>query len=62
MSPFMSPPIMLCPPALVPHMGGGQIPPMCKRPRENPGGGWEVAPLSENPYHYLFDPLLIVDL
>ena len=26
------------------------------------GGGWKVAPLSENPYHRLFDPLLIVDL
>ena len=38
MSPLMSPPpLTLCPAALVPHMGGGQIPPMSKQPRENPG-------------------------
>ena len=36
MSPLMSPPLLtLCPPALVP--------PMCKRPRENPANGYTFA-------------------
>ena len=35
MSPLTTPPLTLCPPALVPHMGE-QITPMCKQPRENP--------------------------